>query len=130
MDRGLRHLALKTRDLERTERFYVDVLGLALAFPHEGMIFLETPGGHDLLNFVETRGRFDPSAGGFDHFGLRFLRTEWKKICARVKQAGVRVHGRPATVAPSTSRTRTATRSSCTATERPPWTTRSSSTSS
>ena len=29
MDRGLRHLALKTRDLERTERFFVDILGLA-----------------------------------------------------------------------------------------------------
>ena len=60
------------------------------------MIFLETPGGHDLLNFVETRGRFDPAAGGFDHFGLRFSRAEWKKVCARVRKAGIRVHGRRA----------------------------------
>src|SRR5881397_3981028 len=52
MDRGLRHIALRTRDLWCTERFYVDVLGLRTAFPHEGMIFLETPGGRDLLNFV------------------------------------------------------------------------------
>lgn len=94
MDRGLRHLALKSRDLERTERFYVDVLGLARAFQHEGMLFLETPGGHDLLNFVGSRGRFDPAAGGFDHFGLRFSRAQWKKACARVKEAGVPVCGR------------------------------------
>ena len=94
MDRGLRHLALKTRDLGRTERFYVDILGLVRAFPHEGMIFLETPGGHDLLNFVETRRRFDPTAGGFDHFGLHFSRAEWRKVCARVRKAGIPVHGR------------------------------------
>ena len=91
MNRGLRHLALKTRDLPSTERFYIDVLGLKPAFPHDGMIFLETPGGHDLLNFVGTRAKFDPAAGGFDHFGLHFSRAEWKKVCARVK---VRVHGR------------------------------------
>ena len=68
----LRHLALKTRDLAGTARFYIDVLGLKPAFPHTGMLFLETPGGEDLLNFVGTRARFDPSAGGFDHFGLHF----------------------------------------------------------
>ena len=94
MNRGLRHIALKTRDLVRTERFYLDVLGLQTAFTHEGMIFLETPGGRDLLNFVGTRGRVDPARGGFDHFGLRFPRAEWKKLCARIKSARVKVTGR------------------------------------
>jgi catechol 2,3-dioxygenase-like lactoylglutathione lyase family enzyme len=92
--RGLRHLALKTQDLTRTERFYVDVLGLRRAFPHEGMIFLETPGGQDLLNFVKTRRAVDPARSGLDHFGLAFSRAEWKKACARVKQAGVKITGR------------------------------------
>ena len=94
MDRGLRHIALRTRDLGRTERFYVDVLGLRTAFPHEGMIFLETPGGRDLLNFIGSRRKVDPAASGLDHFGLHFPRAEWKKVCARVKRAGVRVTGR------------------------------------
>jgi catechol 2,3-dioxygenase-like lactoylglutathione lyase family enzyme len=40
--RGLRHIALRSRDLRKTERFYVDVLGLRIAFPHEGMLFLES----------------------------------------------------------------------------------------
>ena len=96
MNRGLRHIALKTRDLPRTERFYVDVLGLAHAFRHEGMIFLETPGGGDLLNFVGTRGKVDPARGGFDHFGLRFPRAAWRKVCARVRRAGVTISGRRA----------------------------------
>ena len=94
MSRGLRHLALKTRDLAATERFYREVLGLRIAFPHEGMLFLETPGGHDLLNFVQTRARFDPAGGGFDHFGLHFPRPRWRKVCARVKAEGIRVRGR------------------------------------
>jgi catechol 2,3-dioxygenase-like lactoylglutathione lyase family enzyme len=91
---GLRHLALKTRDLGKTERFYTEVLGLQIAFPHRGMLFLETPGGDDLLNFVATRSAFDPDTGGFDHFGLHYSREEWKKVSDRVKQAGVRIAGR------------------------------------
>src|SRR5712691_10930488 len=91
---GLSHLALKTRDLKKTERFYTDVLGLRIAFPHEGMLFLETPGRDDLLNFVHTRRAFDPAAGGLDHFGLRYSREAWKKATSRVKRAGVRIAGR------------------------------------
>src|SRR3989442_12748877 len=63
---SLRHLALLTRDLRGTERFYTDVLGLEEAFAHEGMIFLRTPGREDLLNFVETPRPFDPRAAGLD----------------------------------------------------------------
>lgn len=92
--RGLRHLALKTRDLAATERFYVGVLGLRVAFPHRGMLFLETAGGGDLLNFVETRRRFDPRAGGLDHFGLHVPQAEWRKLAARLERAGVAIRGR------------------------------------
>lgn len=94
LDYGLRHLALKTRDLRATERFYIEVLGLETAFPHRGMIFLRAPGGSDLLNFVETRRRFDPRRGGFDHFGLRVPRARWQALRARLRRAGVRITGR------------------------------------
>jgi catechol 2,3-dioxygenase-like lactoylglutathione lyase family enzyme len=90
----LRHLALKSRDLTATERFYVDLLGLRIAFPHRGMLFLETPGEDDLLNFVQTRGTVAADAGGFDHFGVHLPRGEWRKVCERLKRAGVRVRGR------------------------------------
>jgi len=92
--KGLRHLALKTRDLEVTERFYVDVLGLRIAFPHAGMLFLETPGGEDLINFVHSRKAFDPASGGFDHFGLHVPKAEWKSTTERLRRAKVRVTGR------------------------------------
>ena len=92
--RGLRHLALRTRDLAATERFYTEVLGLRVAFPHAGMLFLETPGGGDLLNFVWTRGRLDARAGGLDHFGLNVAAAEWRRLSARLRRAGVRIVGR------------------------------------
>ncbi|MBI4638610.1 MAG: VOC family protein [Candidatus Rokubacteria bacterium] len=91
---SLRHLALKTRDLRATERFYIDILGLETAFPHRGMIFLQTPGGSDLLNFVETRRPFDPGAGGLDHFGLHLSRARWKKVRAALRRARVPIRGR------------------------------------
>jgi catechol 2,3-dioxygenase-like lactoylglutathione lyase family enzyme len=92
--RGLRHVAVKSRDLAQTEVFYREVLGLEVAFPHPGMLFLETPGGGDLLNFVETRRPFDPQAGGLDHIGLRVPPARWKAMLARLTAAGVRVRGR------------------------------------
>jgi catechol 2,3-dioxygenase-like lactoylglutathione lyase family enzyme len=92
--RGLRHLALKTLDLRATERFYIDVLGLRIAFPHAGMLFLETPGGQDLLNFVETRRAFDPRRGGFEHFGLSVTPARFRRLRARLKDAGVPIRGR------------------------------------
>src|SRR5436309_13846909 len=91
---ALRHLALKSRDLRTTERFYCDVLGLEIAFPHEGMLFLRTPGGDDLLNFVETRRAFDPKAAGLEHFGFHVPGARWPTTLAALKRAGVKIRGR------------------------------------
>ncbi len=90
----LRHLALRTHDLESTRRFYVEVLGLREAFPHPGMIFLETPGGGDLPNFVRVRRRVDPRVGGLDHFGLYIGPKRIGALRRRLKTAGVKVVGR------------------------------------
>ena len=92
--RGLRHVALRSRDLPATERFYVDVLGLRVAFPHRGMLFLESPGGGDLLNFVATRRAFDPDGGGLDHVGFRVPTRAWRTAMTRLARAGIGVVGR------------------------------------
>jgi catechol 2,3-dioxygenase-like lactoylglutathione lyase family enzyme len=92
--KGLRHLALKTRDLRATERFYIEVLGLEIAFTYRGMLFLQTRGGDDLLNFMGTRKAFDPALGGFDHFGLHMPKAEWKRMAERLKRAKVPIRGR------------------------------------
>jgi catechol 2,3-dioxygenase-like lactoylglutathione lyase family enzyme len=89
---GLRHLALRTRNIEKTRRFYVETLGLEEAFEHPGMIFLATPGGDDLMNFIATRARILP--GGLDHFGFQVPVRRWRALLARLRRAGVAIRGR------------------------------------
>jgi catechol 2,3-dioxygenase-like lactoylglutathione lyase family enzyme len=94
MKRGLNHLALLTRDVEATERFYTEVLGLRVAFREHGMTFIATPGGDDLINFVATERRFRPDAGGLDHFGISVPPADWDRMLARLKAAKVEIGGR------------------------------------
>ncbi len=98
-DRGVRHIALKTRDLKATERFYIDVLGLEHMFPEDGELFLQTPSGGDILNFIGTEEHFDPSAGGFDHFGIHMIESDWSQLPAQLERAGVPIQGRRGKVA-------------------------------
>ena len=98
-ERGVRHIALKTRDLEATERFYVDVLGFERLFPEEEMLSLQTPSGGDALNFTGTEEPFDPSAGGLDHFGIHVTESDWSQLPAQLERAGVPIQGRRGKVA-------------------------------
>ena len=91
---ALRHIALRTRDLEKTRRFYMEHLGLREPFTHPGMLFLETPRGQDLLNFIQVRKRIDPDAGGLDHFGIHVTPRRFAAFQKRLKAAGVKVVGR------------------------------------
>jgi catechol 2,3-dioxygenase-like lactoylglutathione lyase family enzyme len=92
--KGLSHIALKVRDLKKTEDFYVGVLGLKVAFRHPpNMIFLTTPGSGDLLNFVKTAHR--PRANqGLEHLGVKVTSAELKKLEAKFTKAGVKIDGR------------------------------------
>jgi catechol-2,3-dioxygenase len=92
--KGLSHIALKVRDLKKTEEFYVDVLDLKVAFRHPpSMIFLTTPGSGDLLNFVKTAQR--PKAHqGLEHLGFKVTKAELKKLEAKFKKLNIKIDGR------------------------------------
>ena len=91
---GLSHIALKSRDLKKTEEFYVGVLGCRVAFRHPpDMIFLTTPGSGDLLNFVKSAARISGSQG-LEHIGFRMTAAELKKRKKTLKQHGVKIAGR------------------------------------
>jgi len=69
--RGLTHLALPVRDLDRAAAFYAQVFGAVEAYRGPGFVQLQTPGSWDALVFEE-----DPSAsppGDAFHFGFRLL---------------------------------------------------------
>jgi catechol 2,3-dioxygenase-like lactoylglutathione lyase family enzyme len=91
---GLRHIALKTRNLKLTEKFYTEVLGLKVAFrvPPD-MVFLRTPGSKDLVNFVKSTARLVRN-GGLDHFGFKTTPSGLNRLEKRLKENGVAIAGR------------------------------------
>jgi catechol 2,3-dioxygenase-like lactoylglutathione lyase family enzyme len=91
---GLRHLALRSRDLKETEHFYTKVLGLRIAFRvPPGMLFFRTPGGNDLLNFVKTTKKI-PADQSLHHFGFKVTRSALKKMEKRLRDHGVEIEDR------------------------------------
>ena len=91
---GLLHLALRTRELKKTERFYVDVLGLKVAFRvSSNMVFLRSPGSQDLLNFVRTKKRLSRN-DGLAHFGLKTTPTGLKRLERKLNERAIEIEGR------------------------------------
>jgi catechol 2,3-dioxygenase-like lactoylglutathione lyase family enzyme len=86
--RGLTHIALNVRDVERSFRFYRDVLGVAEVYRGEGFIQAQTPGSWDVLVF-ESDGGVQRSSGSVSHFGFRLVRAEDIGLAAAaVRDAG------------------------------------------
>lgn len=93
-NRGLCHIALKVRNLKRTEDFYVGVLGLRVAFRHPPtMLFLRTPGGNDLLNFVKSNRPFSGNQG-LEHMGFKVTAAGLKRMEKKLAAHGVAIEGR------------------------------------
>lgn len=92
--KGLSHIALKVRDLKKTEEFYVGVLGMKVAFRHPpSMIFLTTPGSGDLLNFVKSSRR--PTAHqGLEHIGFKVSAAALQRMERACQDHGVAIAGR------------------------------------
>ena len=93
-DGGLRHIALRARDLKATQKFYTEVLGLEVAFRHPpSMIFLRTPGTSDLLNFVRSAKR--PSGNqGLEHIGFKVTPAALKRLEKKFDAHGIAIEGR------------------------------------
>ena len=73
--RGLTHVALAVRDLDRTAAFYGTLLGAVEIYRGPGFLQMQTPGTWDVLVFEEhpqKAGR----AGGVLHLGFRLQRDD------------------------------------------------------
>jgi catechol 2,3-dioxygenase-like lactoylglutathione lyase family enzyme len=72
--RGLYHLHLIVRDLERSLRFYQGVFGMEEQFrAGPKMVFLNTPGSEDLITLNEDAAEAEKAGvnGGVGHFGFK-----------------------------------------------------------
>lgn len=90
--RGLTHIHLMVKDLERALAFYKRVFGVEERFregPH--MVFLNTPGSQDLITLNEDPREVDVAGanGGVNHFGFRLGQSTDLDMAARdVEAAG------------------------------------------
>ncbi|SRR5712692_6850033 len=95
---GLRHLALKVRELDAMKRFYVELLGFAVEWePDPDNIYLTS--GLDNLAFHRSPGNLTKDASSpLDHLGL-VVRTadEVDRWAAFLESHGVRLDAKPKT---------------------------------
>ncbi len=97
--RGLHHTALISGDVERTVRFYQDVLGFPLTelienrdYPGSSHFFFDIGNGN-LLAFFDFPGlEVGPYAevlGGLHHMAISVEPARWEKLVERLTEAGV-----------------------------------------
>ena len=71
--RGLTHIALAVRDVDRAAQFYQQVLGAVEIYRGDGFVQLQTPGSWDVL-VLERQPSKSGKSGAVMHFGFRLLR--------------------------------------------------------
>src|SRR5215204_1308176 len=97
--RGLHHTALISSDVERTVRFYQDLLGFPLTelienrdYPGSSHFFFDI-GNQNLLAFFDFPGLdvgpYAEVLGGLHHLAMSMEPERWREIVARFDEAGV-----------------------------------------
>src|SRR4051812_16556852 len=97
--RGLHHTALISSDVERTVRFYQDLLGFPLTeliqnrdYPGSSHFFFDIGNGN-LLAFFDFPGldvgAYGEVLGGLHHMAISMEPARWQEIVARFAEAGV-----------------------------------------
>ncbi len=96
--RGIDHLALTVTDVERSARFYVDVLGFTAVLESEGAVLCVHKGTAFTLGLVQHQGAtgqpFSHLTTGLDHLGLLARdRAELEDWARRFREHGVPFDG-------------------------------------
>jgi catechol 2,3-dioxygenase-like lactoylglutathione lyase family enzyme len=97
--RGLHHTALISSDVERTVRFYQDVLGFPLTelidnrdYPGSSHFFFDI-GNQNLLAFFDFPGLdvgpYAEVLGGLHHLAISVDPERWQELVHRLAEAGV-----------------------------------------
>jgi catechol 2,3-dioxygenase-like lactoylglutathione lyase family enzyme len=97
--RGLHHTALISSDVERTVRFYQDVLGFPLTelienrdYPGSSHFFFDIGNGN-LIAFFDFPGLdvgpYAEVLGGLHHMAISVAPERWQELVQRLTEAGV-----------------------------------------
>ena len=89
--KGLTHIHLIVRDIERSLHFYRSVFGMREQFKvGDEMVFLHTPRSKDLITLHEDGDAADVAgtSGGIAHFGFSVVDGDLAAAIKEVKKAG------------------------------------------
>ena len=88
MMKGIRHIALRVRDIGRSAEFYTRLLGMTVEWrPDAGTVYL-TSGGDNLALHEVDADHIDNSCSPLDHLGFLVSRPEEVDEWAQRLQAG------------------------------------------
>ena len=88
---GLDHVVLHVRDLERSKRFYLGVLGLPVYRERDAQCFVKC-GGQIIALFERKEGEIHPGQG-LDHIALDVAAISYEDLQSTLEEAGVALHG-------------------------------------
>ena len=89
--RGLTHLHLMVKDIQRSLEFYQRVFGMKVTFwAGDGLVFLNTPGSNDAIALHQAEADQPTGAsGGITHFGFQLEnRADLESAIGEVVVAG------------------------------------------
>ena len=91
---GIDHVVLHVGDLERSRRFYMDLLGCTVAHESSWQSFLWC-GSQQIALFQMRNGEAIHAGSEMNHMALRLESGEYEAVKATLEAAGIEVHGRP-----------------------------------
>ena len=93
---GIDHVVLWVKDLERSKRFYIDVLGMTVAHESDWQSFLWC-GTQQIALFDATRRDHEVHAGSeLNHMALLMEPASYEEAKARIEEEGITTRARDA----------------------------------
>lgn len=91
---GIDHTVLHVRDLARSKRFYIDILGMTVRHESSWQAFLKC-GEQQVALFQVAPGRSINPGDDLNHMALRLESGTYEEVKAYLERNGYPVSGRP-----------------------------------
>ena len=91
---GLDHVVLHVNDVQRSEKFYIEILGMTAYRENDRQVFLHA--GHQGVALFKREDGTAPTTGSdLNHLALNVASGTCEELKAELQQHGVAVSGRP-----------------------------------